>query len=201
METTLLSDLIFEIIYLFGLLVEIAIRAPYRRRTRHNRVSQDLVSPRERTLVGLLFIGMGLIPLVYVLTPWLDFASYGLPLWVRWLGAATLLLALFIFWRAQADLGRNWSASLQIYAGHELVTSGIYRRIRHPMYASQWLWCLAQALLLTNWIAGFSSLIFFVPLYLLRVPEEERMLLDQFGEQYRQYSARTGRIFPRLGGK
>jgi protein-S-isoprenylcysteine O-methyltransferase Ste14 len=195
-----MPDLIFEIIYLLAVVVETAIRAPYRRRTQQNRVSQDLVSPRERTLVGLLFVGMLLIPLLYILTPWLDFASYTLLAWARWLGVAIIVLALYVFWRSQVDLGRNWSASLQIYAGHELVTKGIYGRIRHPMYASQWIWCLAQALLLPNWIAGFSSLIFFVPLYFLRVPEEERMMLDQFGEQYRQYKARTGRIFPRLWG-
>jgi protein-S-isoprenylcysteine O-methyltransferase Ste14 len=66
------------------------------------------------------------------------------------------------------------------------------------MYASEWLWALAQALLLQNWVAGWATLALFAPLYALRVPREERMMLDRFGEEYRAYMDRTGRIVPRL---
>jgi protein-S-isoprenylcysteine O-methyltransferase Ste14 len=68
------------------------------------------------------------------------------------------------------------------------------------MYASMWLWGTAQALLLQNWIAGWAGLVLFVPMYVLRVPREERMMLEQFGEAYREYRNRTGRVVPRLGG-
>ena len=67
------------------------------------------------------------------------------------------------------------------------------------MYASGWLWAVSQALLLHNWIAGLAGLVAFVPLYFIRVPREERMMLDNFGDAYRAYAARTGRIVPRLG--
>jgi protein-S-isoprenylcysteine O-methyltransferase Ste14 len=111
-----------------------------------------------------------------------------------------LAMAVWLFWRSHADLGRNWSPSLELREGHELVTEGVYRSVRHPMYASMWLWGVAQALLLQNWIAGWVSLVMFMPLYLLRVPREERMMLDEFGEEYRAYMDRTGRVIPRLGG-
>ena len=66
--------------------------------------------------------------------------------------------ALLLFWRSHANLGRNWSPSLQLREGHALVTRNtyrhIYRHIRHPIYESQWLWNIAQALLLRNWITG-----------------------------------------------
>ena len=71
----------------------------------------------------------------------------------------------------------------------------------HPMYASQWLWSVAQPLLLQNWIAGWSGLLLFLPLYLSRVPREEQMMLVQFGEAYRAYMRRTGRVIPRLEGR
>ncbi|MCL6613199.1 MAG: hypothetical protein K6U03_01040 [Firmicutes bacterium] len=61
-------------------------------------------------------------------------------------------------------------------AKQQLVTQGIYGTIRHPMYASQLLWGIAQALLLQNWIAGPAGLAAFLPLYLVRVPREERMM-------------------------
>ena len=66
------------------------------------------------------------------------------------------------------------------------------------MYASEWLWGIAQALLLQNWVAGWAGLALFTPLYVLRVPREERMMLDQFGEEYRAYMDRTGRVVPRI---
>jgi protein-S-isoprenylcysteine O-methyltransferase Ste14 len=91
-------------------------------------------------------------------------------------------------------------AVAQLCEGHEVVTEGVYRSIRHAMYASMWLWGVAQALLLQNWVAGWASLVLFLPLYLLRVPREEQMMLDEFGEEYRAYMNRTGRVVPHLGG-
>jgi protein-S-isoprenylcysteine O-methyltransferase Ste14 len=68
------------------------------------------------------------------------------------------------------------------------------------MYASQWLWIIAQMLLLQNWVAGVGGALTFLPLYFWRVPGEEQMMVEQFGAQYRAYMARTGRVMPRLGG-
>jgi protein-S-isoprenylcysteine O-methyltransferase Ste14 len=66
------------------------------------------------------------------------------------------------------------------------------------MYASGWLLSLAQALLLQNWVAGPAGVVAFLPLYFVQVPREERMMLDHFGDDYRNYAAQTGRIVPRL---
>ena len=66
------------------------------------------------------------------------------------------------------------------------------------MYAAHWLWESAQALLLQNWIAGPSLLLTLLPRYLVRVPLEEHMLLEQFGQAYSEYMSRTGRVIPRL---
>ncbi len=63
---------------------------------------------------------------------------------------------------------------------------------------SEWLWSVAQALLLQNWVAGLAGLALFTPLYVLRVPREERMMLDRFGEEYHAYMNRTGRVVPQL---
>ncbi|AHY53462.1 Isoprenylcysteine carboxyl methyltransferase [Bradyrhizobium japonicum SEMIA 5079] len=76
------------------------------------------------------------------------------------------------------------------------MTEGIYRRVRHPMYSAFWLWAIAQALLLPNWIAGLAGLVGFGVLFFGRVAREERMMLQTFGDSYRDYMARTGRVFP-----
>jgi protein-S-isoprenylcysteine O-methyltransferase Ste14 len=61
-----------------------------------------------------------------------------------------------------------------------------------------WLWGVAQVLLLQNWIAGLATLIFFGIVYFRRVPREEQMMIDNFGDEYRAYIQQTGRVFPKL---
>jgi protein-S-isoprenylcysteine O-methyltransferase Ste14 len=194
----------FKVWYFLGMLAEMAIRVPHERQRRQTRMVVDRVDWSERSLLGLMFVGMFFIPTAYTFTSRLDGADYRLPQEARGAtggaGTAVLAAAVWLFWRSHADLGRNWSPSLQLLEGHELVTEGVYRSIRHPMYASMWLWGVAQALLLQNWVAGWASLVLFLPLYLLRVPREERMMLDEFGEEYRAYMNRTGRVVPPLGG-
>jgi protein-S-isoprenylcysteine O-methyltransferase Ste14 len=143
---------ILKTVYFLGLLAEMLIRLPHERRRRQTWMVVDCVSALERLLVALMSVGLFFIPAVYVLTPWLSWADYRLsPRGTRragGVGAAILAVAVWLFWRSHTDLGRNWSPSLQIREGHTLVTEGVYRSIRHPMYASLWLWGIAQTLLL-----------------------------------------------------
>ena len=106
--------------------------------------------------------------------------------------------ALVLLWKAYHDLGHNWSPKIDIVEGQVLVTQGIYGMIRHPIYAGLWLWAVALPLLLHNWIAGFAFPLCFLILYLVRMPREEKMLQDEFGQEYLDYMEKTGRIIPRL---
>lgn len=189
---------IFTVIYFVGIVAETIIRAPINQKRKQGRMSEQRITSQERTLLGLLFLGMFLVPLIYAATSWLDFANYRLPTWAGWLGVLLLIGALLVFWRAHADLGVNWSPSLEIREKHELVTRGIYSVIRHPMYASQWLWVIAQPLLLQNWIAGLLNLLVFIPFYFLRVKTEEQMMMETFGDQYRVYREKVGGVLPRF---
>jgi protein-S-isoprenylcysteine O-methyltransferase Ste14 len=188
---------IFKLVYWLAILIEMAIRAPISKLQRKEEKSEQRVSTQERTLLGLLFLAMFLFPLAYSTTPWLNFANYSLPVWAGWLGVVLICVALWIFWRAHADLGLNWSPSLEIRKEHKLITNGIFGYIRHPMYASQWVWVIAQPLLLQNWIAGFLSIVVWAIFYFLRVPPEEKMMLDTFGDEYREYMKRTGGVIPK----
>lgn len=188
---------IFEIVYWVALVVEMAIRAPINKQRKKEAMSEQRVTLQEKILLFLLLLGMFILPLVYSATTWLDFANYSLPSWAGWVGVAMIVGAIFVFWRAHADLGLNWSPSLEIREKHELITRGIYGVIRHPMYASQWLWVIAQPLLLQNWLAGVVNLVIFIPFYFMRVKAEEALMLDSFGEQYREYMKKTGAVLPK----
>ncbi|HEY5903616.1 MAG TPA: protein-S-isoprenylcysteine O-methyltransferase, partial [Anaerolineales bacterium] len=189
---------LIKLVYWFGMLAQIFIRAPFAIKARSRKRNVQRASLTENIVLGLLTVGSLLLPLIYSVTRWLAFADYRLPATASWAGILILIASLLVFWRAHADLDANWSPSLEMYEGHTLITSGIYRQIRHPMYASQFIWSIAQMLLIQNWIAGPAGLIVLVPFYLLRRRAEETMMLEQFGDQYREYLESTGSILPKL---
>lgn len=193
----------FEIVFLIGWIIEEVIRFPHRRRYR-NELRQKGSAHSRMTVLGvtldmLSFLGMEIVPLFAIFSTWLDFADNKTPGGLSWLGVAFMAGSITLLVLAHRDLGRNWSPSVDLRQEHQLVTQGIYAHLRHPIYASVWLWCLAQALLVHNWIGGLAGLVLFLPVYLTRLPVEEGMMLDVFGEPYRDYMRRVGRIFPRLG--
>ena len=190
-------DTIFEAIFLIGFVIGSVIRKIYTAPYRHSKAVKKQKSTLDIILVSLAGIGL-IMPLVYLFTPWLDFANYALPQWCGWIGTVVFAGAILMLWRSHADLGRNWSATLRITGQHSLVTSGVYHYIRHPMYTAHLLWAIAQGLLLSNWLAGWGFLVLSVPLYIVRIPKEEQMMIEHFGEQYCQYICRTGRLIPRM---
>lgn len=198
---------IWNVVYLVGLVVYITIRGVFGGRSKRAFPSatreRDTVVSRldalEFVLMGVLTIGNMILPALYLATPWLGFADYAPPALVPSLGAVVMVGALWLFWRAHADLGLNWSITLEMRKNHELIVDGVYRRVRHPMYAAIFLFAIAQGLLLPNWLAGWGGVGSFAILYLVRVPREEKMMLEFFGESYRDYMRRTGRLWPHLG--
>lgn len=180
-----------------GTVAYMVIRAMFQRHGASGAKAHSRADARDRLLivtVGLSQIGL---PAVLMLTPWLDAAHYARPEALAWVGALVMAGALWLFWRSHADLGASWSVTLELNANHRLVTQGVYRHIRHPMYASFFAMAIGQALLLNNWIAGSAALLAVGLLYIVRTPREERMMLESFGDEYRTYMRRTGGILPR----
>lgn len=190
---------LFGFAFWVTIVAQIVIRAPLNKKRKLEKMSAQQITGQEKSILGLLFLGGFLLPLLYSTTSWLDFANYTLPIWAGWIGVVLIAGALYVFWRAHADLGLNWSPTLEIREKHELITRGIYGVIRHPMYASQWILAIAQPLLLQNWLVGFANLIIFIPFYFLRVQAEEKMMQDSFGDQYLEYMKKTGAVLPKLG--
>lgn len=189
---------ILKIFFLVGIVSSFIIRIPHQRVIKQNIIVDDRKTVQENALLFLVFLGMFILPMIYVLTPWLNFANYALPIWANILGVLVFAIALWLFWQSHHDLGQNWSPTLQVREDHTLITQGIYQAIRHPMYTSIWLWAIAQGLLLTNWLAGLSGILAFGTLYCLRVGNEEAMMLEQFGDQYQAYMQKTKRLLPYL---
>ncbi len=152
-------------------------------------------APLEIVLLALVAVGF-LLPFVWVATPVLAFADYPLRQVPFIAGLLCLGAGLALFDRSHADLGTNWSITLEVRAKHQLVTRGVYRLVRHPMYLSLLLYSAGLALLLPNWVAGPWYGVALALLVAFRIGREERMMLETFGEEYKRYIRRTRRLVP-----
>ena len=186
----------WNLVFVAGFAVYLTIRGRFASRTKQNEAIDRRIGFQEKALLSSVIVTSLLFPVIYLFTPLFSFADYELTVIAHWCGLVAMVTGLWLFWRSHADLGLNWSASLELRKGHEVVQRGVYRRIRHPMYAAIWLFSIAQGLLLNNWLAGWTVVVAFGLMYFVRVPIEEQMMLDQFGQQYQAYMEKTGRVFP-----
>ncbi|GEP11064.1 protein-S-isoprenylcysteine O-methyltransferase [Methylobacterium gnaphalii] len=173
-----------------------AIRIPHKRRARRTPVARSHWDLRENILLSISGLGLGAIPVTYCLFGFARVGDRATNPALLVLGLLVAALSLWMFDKSHRGLGREWSFSLELRDGHRLKTDGVYAWVRHPMYSAFWLWALAQAILLPNWIAGLSGFLGFGCLYLFRVPREEQMMLERFGDEWRAYAAATPRVVP-----
>jgi protein-S-isoprenylcysteine O-methyltransferase Ste14 len=183
-------------IILASSIVMVVIRAPHGQRSRRLKVVRSRRGPLEIALLTVALLAF-VIPLIWVVaTPVFAFADYPLRPVPLFAGILLLVVGLWVFARAHADLGTNWSITLEVREKHQLVTQGIYGHVRHPMYLALLLYSLGQALVVPNWIAGPSYVVAMAVLFALRLGPEERLMLEEFGEDYEAYMGRTRRLVP-----
>jgi protein-S-isoprenylcysteine O-methyltransferase Ste14 len=185
-------------IWVACLVAWVVIRLPYQRRARRIGVSRDARTLPDRLALGAATVGLAVVPGLHVATGVFRFADYPFQPWLAWIGVFVAAAFLALFTASHRALGKNWSVSLEIRREHTLVTDGLYRYVRHPMYSSFWLWALAQACLVQNGIAGLSGLVGVALLYWTRVGPEERMMREAFNGAYDAYARRTGRVVPKV---
>jgi protein-S-isoprenylcysteine O-methyltransferase Ste14 len=187
----------FRIVFAVLWVIYFGSRLYFQRRIKGSLEYTRINERQEIVLFRLFAIAFLLLPL-YFLTDWIDFASLPLPLWLRWSGGLTTCVGMVLFnWSHQA-LGRNWTAVLALSNEHEMVQSGPYRYVRHPMYSSFFVLGIGFWLLSANWLIAATYLLPLSVMYGVRVSLEEKMMADRFGESYRQYMMHTGRLFPQF---
>lgn len=189
-----------EWIWLIGGVAWFVVRFPHQRRARKVKVARSAGGLHDKVLLGFSLTGLCIIPFLYFLLTFIlsrpIFADYEFQPAQGWVGLALMIGALVLFHATHAQLGRYWSVTLDTRKKHKLISGGVYSRVRHPMYSAFWLLAFAQAALLANWIAGFAGVVGWGVLYFLRVNREERLMLDTFGDDYREYMGRTRRVIP-----
>jgi len=194
------TQAIFRILLPALIIAFVAHRGYYVRK--HGK-EQNSLKKREASLASKVAGILGMIGfiavLLYAIRPsWLAWATLSFPLWLRWLGVGIVLLGFALLQGAQNTLGKNWSDTPRMIREQSLVTGGPYRFIRHPIYTAFLLILGSTLFISANWLVGFTWIGMTVLEIASRIGFEESLMLEYFGDQYRDYMKRTGRLLPRL---
>ena len=191
---------IFRII-LPAVIVAFALHRGYY--VRKHGEEQNSLKKREEGLASKIagILGMfGFIAiLVYTVYPaWLSWASLPLPPWMRWAGVGIALFGFALLQWAQNALGKNWSDTPRMMKEQSLITSGPYHFVRHPIYTAFLLILCSTSFISANWLIGLTWIGMTALEVASRIGFEESLMLEYFGDPYREYMKRTGRLLPRI---
>jgi protein-S-isoprenylcysteine O-methyltransferase Ste14 len=125
----------------------------------------------------------------------LDYPLFSIQSPLNIAGATMFIISLIIRISAHMTINTNYSWTLEIREGHTLVENGFYKYVRHPIYLGTIIGVISIPIY-TSSITGFLISLLSIPLFAYRIRLEERMLVEEFGEEYKQYQERTWKLFP-----
>ena len=132
--------------------------------------------------------------------PWPDFLSWRLlpaALTTYWIGAAMVAAGIaFAVW-ARYHIGRNWSGVITVKEDHQLVRTGPYGLVRHPIYSGLLL-AIAGSALARGTLGGLLAVALVLFSFMRRIATEERWMTETFGAAYEDYRAATSALVPFL---
>ena len=196
-----MNENIFRILAAVILLTGMSISSYYR--TKADRETGEKVSRKVDGIVMMNIIKLfGLVlwlsPFIYLLNPgWMAWSKIGLPEWVRWLGVLTGILGTVGVYWLFSSIGSGITPTSATRREHQLVTSGPYRWIRHPLYTFGTSMFISFGMMADNWFIALLGVLGFIAMA-TRTPKEEANLIEKFGDEYRVYMQRTGRFLPKL---
>ena len=191
------NEVVFRATVAALMIAGFAVRFYYQRQARHVQRIAARELGRDEFFYRVVFISYVLV-LVYAFSPLLDNAHVAVPDALRWIGAPIGLAGVALLALTHRALGRNWWGVLEIAEHHSLIVSGPYQRVRHPMYTAFFCIAIANAFLSANSIVALVGVVAVTMMYVARVSDEEAMLIEQFGNESREYMLRTGRLLPKL---
>lgn len=147
-----------------------------------------------RVIRSILLVGF--LVLYALNSPSIMMLSVGAPDWLRWIGVALGAISIAFYAWSRATLGKAWSSELRTGENHYLVTTGPYAHIRHPIYLALMGFLTGTALIASNFLFFAVALASVLDLG-FRIPKEELMMTERFGEQYKAYVRKTGRLLPK----
>jgi protein-S-isoprenylcysteine O-methyltransferase Ste14 len=155
--------------------------------------------PRERILVVSPLFGA---VLGYLAHPgWMAWASLRVPLWIRWIGVALGVAVVALIYWVLATLGAKGSETGLTQEQHQLLTTGPYRWVRHPLYAVGIALGVSVGLMAANWFILPWAIVILIAVRRVVIPREEAQLVAMFGDEYRRYQRGTGSLLPSVSSR
>jgi len=150
---------------------------------------------RWRLVFFVILVGYFAVRLRFLHAAWMNGVVWQRTLATGLAADAIALAGLAVMLWARVVLGRNWSADVTLKEGHELITGGPYRWVRHPIYSGLLLLALGWAVWRGQW-SGFWGLAVLVVLLLIKARSEEQLMIQHFGDAYLGYKARVKALVP-----
>ena len=186
-------------IFLAALVIAMSlVRIRYQRRYKQTHAAREseIAPGREKLLTHIMGLSLAVPGMMWLFSGWLSFGQFALPDSLRLAGFAVGVYGVWWFYRIHRTLGDNWSPVLEIRREHTLIVTGPYKRLRHPMYSDMLLWLVSFVLITANWFYALTISAGLALLFSLRIPDEERLMLERFGQHYKAYMKRTKRLIP-----
>ena len=162
------------------------------------KTTQRLEPVASRILRALTFlIAIVLLSTTRIPLRWLYLQTWPTGFWPFWLGATVMVAGLLFAVWAREHLGSNWSRSVTIKQGHELITTGPYAVVRHPIYTGILAGILGTAIALSQ-VRGFIGFVLFFLMLWVKLRMEEQWMRSRFGEIYATYAHQTAALVPYL---
>jgi protein-S-isoprenylcysteine O-methyltransferase Ste14 len=161
----------------------------------------DTVAVEDGDRRSYLFLQLSsLLALFYALIDFLDYHHYtrmwSFEPWIIYAGFLVFILNTILRYNAITTLGKYYNPRVAIYQEHSLVTTGVYKKIRHPMYLSALLNIVAIAFIFSSWGTLLIMLFAVLPAVIYRINIEEEFLLTRLGNEYQQYLEKSKKIIP-----
>ncbi|MGB2894776.1 MAG: isoprenylcysteine carboxylmethyltransferase family protein [Anaerolineales bacterium] len=195
------QEIIFRILFILSGVAMFAVRIYYQSKVRGDLRRSEMRDSGARLIPGSIAAIVTIIfGAEYILFPGTFSWAYSIhfPTWLRYFGVVLLTAGISVLWLAHHHLGKSFHSLVVLKEDQELVQSGPYRFIRHPIYSAYFMNYIGGGLLASNWVLTLIPIVFFGIFIALRIEGEEKTMIDKFGDRYARYMKHTGRFLPKI---
>jgi protein-S-isoprenylcysteine O-methyltransferase Ste14 len=172
-------------------------------RSKAAKAGDKLDRKKEGMLILVTRIAFGILLIFFLISymvypEWIYWSKIHLPVWLRYMGVLmALIISPLVFWMF-ISLGKNITDTVDTRNEHTLVTDGIYKYIRHPLYTLGSLFYFSLGFITDSWIFFILAILSFLVIGIIRTRKEEQELEKKFGQKYIEYRNKTGKYFPKI---
>jgi protein-S-isoprenylcysteine O-methyltransferase Ste14 len=189
--------IVFEIIVFILVCTQLVIMTNNRQNKPMNQSKNVFINRTRYLMISLQYTSVLLVILLFINNRF-GIGLLKIPLVYNCIGIVFMIIGLIIRIVSMKQLGKYYSTLLFTNNDHHLINTGMYKHIRHPIYSGDLIFYFGYGIALSNYIVLLFIMFSFVIAYLIRIKQEEQMMLDGFSDEYREYCKTTKKLIPFL---